>query len=94
MLAVASSGIASLLLPAGRTGHSRFKFPLDMTDDSLCSIKKNTHAGTLRDVMDVPDKVFEGKSVVLGGDFCKMLPMKKGGSKAEIIAASIAESHL
>ncbi|GJZ08098.1 DNA helicase [Tanacetum coccineum] len=49
---------------------------------------------TLRDIMDVPDKVFGGKSVVLGGDFRQTLPVKKGGSKAEIIAASIAESHL
>ncbi|GKB74509.1 DNA helicase [Tanacetum coccineum] len=44
--------------------------------------------------MDVLDKVFGGKSVVLGGDFRQTLPVKKGGSKAEIIAASIAESHL
>ncbi|GJY17791.1 DNA helicase [Tanacetum coccineum] len=34
VLAVASSGIASLLLPAGRTAHSRFKIPLDLTDNT------------------------------------------------------------
>ncbi|GJS88090.1 DNA helicase [Tanacetum coccineum] len=34
VIAVASSGIASLLLPAGRTAHSRFKLPLDPTDTS------------------------------------------------------------
>ncbi|GJW46157.1 hypothetical protein Tco_0077803 [Tanacetum coccineum] len=49
---------------------------------------------TLKDIMDVPDKVFGGKSVVLGGDFSQTLPVKKGGSKAEIITASIAQSHL
>ncbi|XP_076882480.1 uncharacterized protein LOC143530957 [Bidens hawaiensis] len=43
VLAVAASGIASLLLPSGRTAHSRFKIPLDMTDDSTCDIKK-THS--------------------------------------------------
>ncbi|PIA29552.1 hypothetical protein AQUCO_05900055v1 [Aquilegia coerulea] len=32
VLAVASSGIASLLLPGGRTAHSRFKIPLEKTD--------------------------------------------------------------
>ncbi|GJZ46101.1 DNA helicase [Tanacetum coccineum] len=32
VLAIASSGIASLLLPARRTAHSRFKIPLDLTD--------------------------------------------------------------
>jgi hypothetical protein len=46
-LAVASSGIASLLLPGGRTWHSRFKIPLDITQTSMCSIKKNTHLAEL-----------------------------------------------
>jgi hypothetical protein len=46
-LAVASSGIASLLLPGGRTPHSRFKFPLDIHENSMCSIKKNTHLAEL-----------------------------------------------
>ncbi|KAJ9557468.1 hypothetical protein OSB04_012082 [Centaurea solstitialis] len=40
VLAVASSGIASLLLPSGRTAHSRFKIPLDITNESACHIKK------------------------------------------------------
>lgn len=39
-LAVASSGIASLLLPGGRTPHSRFRMPLDIHEQSVCSIKK------------------------------------------------------
>ncbi|XP_071728407.1 uncharacterized protein [Rutidosis leptorrhynchoides] len=40
VLAVASSGIASLLLPSGQTAHSRFKIPIDLTDESMCNIKK------------------------------------------------------
>ncbi|RYR77566.1 uncharacterized protein [Arachis hypogaea] len=39
VLNVASSGIASLLLPNGRTAHSRFKIPLNITEDSICNIK-------------------------------------------------------
>ncbi|XP_015934884.1 uncharacterized protein LOC107460965 [Arachis duranensis] len=39
VLKVASSGIASLLLPNGRTAHSRFKIPLNITEDSVCNIK-------------------------------------------------------
>ncbi|CAH9098981.1 unnamed protein product [Cuscuta epithymum] len=39
VLNVASSGIASLLLPGGRTAHSRFAIPLDATEDSTCHIK-------------------------------------------------------
>ena len=33
-LSVASSGIAAILLPGGRTAHSRFKIPLDITNVS------------------------------------------------------------
>ncbi|XP_016168222.1 ATP-dependent DNA helicase PIF2-like [Arachis ipaensis] len=39
VLNIASSGIASLLLPNGRMAHSRFKIPLNITEDSLCNIK-------------------------------------------------------
>ncbi|GKA39506.1 DNA helicase [Tanacetum coccineum] len=47
VLAVASSGIASLLLPSGRNAHSKFKLPLELTEESLCIITKNTHLGKL-----------------------------------------------
>ncbi|GKC08323.1 DNA helicase, partial [Tanacetum coccineum] len=43
VLAVASSGIASLLLPTCRTTHSRFKLPLELTDESLCHAKKKSN---------------------------------------------------
>lgn len=42
VLVVASSGIASLLLPGGRTAHSRFKIPIKIDDCSICEIKKGT----------------------------------------------------
>jgi hypothetical protein len=45
VLVVVSSGIASLLLPSGRTAHSRFKVPLDLTDESVCNIKKQPPGG-------------------------------------------------
>ncbi|PWA83023.1 hypothetical protein CTI12_AA173420 [Artemisia annua] len=121
VLAIASSGIASLLLPSGRTAHSRFKLPLELTDESLCEVKKNTLIGnllaethliiwdeapmndrrcfealdiTLRDILDSPDVLFGGKTIVLGGDFRQTLLVKKGALKMEIIASSIARSHL
>ena len=47
VLNVASSGIASLLLPGGRTAHSRFKIPLNLNEDSLCFIKPNSDLSNL-----------------------------------------------
>ncbi|KAK9073669.1 hypothetical protein SSX86_006263 [Deinandra increscens subsp. villosa] len=44
VLAVAASGIAGLLLPCGRTAHSRFKIPINLKEESLCSITKNSQA--------------------------------------------------
>ncbi|GMF16157.1 unnamed protein product [Phytophthora fragariaefolia] len=42
-IAVASSGIASLLLMGGRTAHSTFKIPLKLTNKSICAIYKHSH---------------------------------------------------
>ncbi len=38
VLTVASSGIAALLIPGGRTAHSRFCIPLNVDEFSTCSI--------------------------------------------------------
>ncbi|SGY95765.1 BQ5605_C036g11514 [Microbotryum silenes-dioicae] len=48
-LAVASSGIAALLLPKGSTAHSRFKIPIDMFDDSTCNLPKQGQLAELWD---------------------------------------------
>lgn len=42
VIPVASSGIAALLLPGGRTAHSRFNIPLKLFDDSVCDITCGT----------------------------------------------------
>ncbi|XP_076898142.1 uncharacterized protein LOC143551635 [Bidens hawaiensis] len=42
VLNVAYSGIASLLLEGGRTTHSRFLIPINLTEDSQCPVKGNT----------------------------------------------------
>ena len=41
-LAVASSGIATLLLPSGRIAHSRFHILINVNDDSTYDIKQRT----------------------------------------------------
>ena len=47
VLCVASSGIAALLLPGGRTSHSRFKIPLEIDSNSRCSVKSNSDLANL-----------------------------------------------
>ncbi|XP_029148390.1 uncharacterized protein [Arachis hypogaea] len=42
VLTVASSGIASLLLPGGRTAHSRFAIPLNLDEFSTCNIRQGS----------------------------------------------------
>ena len=50
VLCVASSGIAALLLPGGRTSHSMLKIPIEgLGPESYCSIdKEDTRAELLR----------------------------------------------
>ncbi|XP_019196006.1 PREDICTED: uncharacterized protein LOC109189834 [Ipomoea nil] len=43
VLNVASSCIASLLLPGGRTAHSRFAMPIAVNEDSTCNISQSSH---------------------------------------------------
>ena len=52
VLCIASSGIAALLLPGGRTAHSMFKIPIDnLSSESFCSIqKKSMRADLMRAV--------------------------------------------
>ncbi|KAL7111555.1 hypothetical protein ACP275_05G096100 [Erythranthe tilingii] len=44
---VASSGIASLLLPGGRTAHSRFGLPIIVHESSTCNIKQQSSQAEL-----------------------------------------------
>src|SRR3954468_18311891 len=53
VLPVASSGIASLLLPGGRTAHSRFKIPVPTLETSICNIEKKDHLAELLKMTDL-----------------------------------------
>ena len=59
-LAVASSGITSILLDGGRTAHLRFKIPFDILNDSICDIKSQTVLAELiwQTVLIVWDEAF------------------------------------
>jgi hypothetical protein len=47
VIAVASFGIAALLLPGGRTTHSRFQIPINITDSSTCRFKQGSQLSKL-----------------------------------------------
>src|ERR1051325_4363791 len=53
VLNVASSGIASLLLPGGRTAHSRFKIPVSAIENSICKIDKKEELAALLKLTDL-----------------------------------------
>lgn len=42
VLTVASSGIAALLIPGGRTAHSRFSIPIHVDENSTCNITQGS----------------------------------------------------
>ena len=47
ILSVASSGIAALLLPVGKTAHLMFKIPINVTDTSYCFLSKHSELAEL-----------------------------------------------
>jgi hypothetical protein len=54
---------------------------------------------TLRDLMqlddaEATDKIFGGKTVVLGGDFRLILPVVSKGGREDIVSVSLPRSHL
>ncbi|XP_072060311.1 uncharacterized protein [Arachis hypogaea] len=96
VLNVASSGIAALLLPNGRTAHSRFKIPLSINEDSHCFEALDK---CFKDIMRNesyfnPGLPFVGKVVVLGGDFRQILPIIPMGSRQDIVQALINSLYL
>jgi hypothetical protein len=54
VLCVASTGIAALLLPNGRTSHSQFKIPLKLNESSVSSVTKQ---GALARILRITDLI-------------------------------------
>ncbi|XP_026459723.1 uncharacterized protein LOC113360429 [Papaver somniferum] len=86
VLTVASSGIASLLLEGGRTAHSTFKIPIEITctgatliiwDEVPMQHKYCIEAVNrlLQDIHENKEDDFGGVTVVMGGDFRQTLPV-------------------
>jgi hypothetical protein len=119
-LAVASSGIAALLLNGGRTAHSMFSIPIECDHNSIWEVDKEGEKADLfrqaqliiwdeasmqhryayeaidRMLQDVrsDSRSFGGVTVLFAGDFRQCLPVVPGGSRAQIIAATLKCSPL
>jgi len=104
VLCVASSGIAALLLPGGRTAHSRFSIPLDIHEQSMCRIGKNTQLADLlgQTSLIIWDEVpmqhrycFEAVSRTLN-DICNTsdAPVVRRGNRATTVRASLQSSPI
>ncbi|CAN1819977.1 ATP-dependent DNA helicase PIF1 [Linum perenne] len=94
VLCVASSGIAALLMPGGRTAHSRFHIPIKLTKFCIEALDRS-----LRDILrdnnpNSPQQPYGGMTVIFGGDFRQILPVIKRGSRSEIVSASMKMSYL
>jgi ATP-dependent DNA helicase PIF1 len=46
-MAMTTSGVAASILPGGRTAHSRFKIPLNIEDNGICSFTKQSGTAKL-----------------------------------------------
>ncbi|KAF1893496.1 hypothetical protein Lal_00001977 [Lupinus albus] len=109
VLTVASSGIASLLLPGGRTTHSKFKIPVQSLENSIYNILQGSElAGLLKQTkliiwdealmshkffFEALDKSLGDITVFCGG-FKQILPVIPRGCRSNIVHATINLSYL
>ncbi|KAG5063305.1 hypothetical protein JHK85_004488 [Glycine max] len=98
---------ASLLLPGGRTAHSKFKIPVPIFEDSTCNI---IHGSQLAELLNQTNLIIwdeapmahkfcfealdQSKVIVFGGDFRQILSVIARGSRSNIINATINSSYL
>ncbi|XP_071579754.1 uncharacterized protein [Temnothorax nylanderi] len=105
-IAVASSGIAATLLSGGRTAHSTFKLPLNVSLDQSsaslivwdeCTMSHKSHIDavnrTLKDLR-TSEKVMGGVTFVFTGDFRQTLPVVPKGTRADIMKVCMKKSEI
>jgi len=101
VLCVASTGIAALLLPDGRTSHSQFKIPIALNENSTSSVPKNSKlAALLRSVdliiwdevpmqhkycFEVVHRLFVDLRSAMGDELFGGVPVVLGGDFAQIL---------
>ncbi|KAG6617010.1 helitron helicase-like protein [Phytophthora cinnamomi] len=91
-IAVASSGIASLLLMGGRTAHSTFKIPLKLNDKSTCAIYKQSRLKMLIERASLV--IWDEAPMTHRHAFEAILPVVVRGTPAETIGACLKSSTL
>ncbi|XP_025703768.2 uncharacterized protein [Arachis hypogaea] len=85
---VASSGIASLLLPGGKTAHSMFGIPIELNEDTICRIPKDSPKA---DLIRLAELIIWDEAPMTNK---LVLPVIPKASRAEIVMASINSSIL
>ncbi|XP_057249333.1 uncharacterized protein LOC130590793 [Beta vulgaris subsp. vulgaris] len=104
VLPVASSGIASLLLPRGRTAHSRFGIPLNVNENSTCAgIRPGSELAALliKTKLIIWDEAsmmhkycFEALDRSLRDIMRQILPVVLKGTRQDIVFATVNSSYL
>ncbi|AQK50086.1 hypothetical protein ZEAMMB73_Zm00001d049353 [Zea mays] len=72
------------------------KASLIIWDEASMAKRQSIEAldNNMRDIMGRPGLPFGGKTIVFGVDFRQVLPVKRKGSRAQIVAASLRSSYL
>ncbi|CAN7011781.1 unnamed protein product [Brassica oleracea var. botrytis] len=106
VIPVATAGIAALLLPGGRTAHSRLAALISKADLIIWDEAPMAHRHafetldrSFRDLLshespEASTQPFGGKTVLLGGDFRQILPVIPHGKRPDTVLASISKSYL
>ncbi|GJU94086.1 uncharacterized protein Tco_1318842 [Tanacetum coccineum] len=91
-LATASSGAAANNMTGGRTAHSRFKIPINLTTNSMCNIKKQS--GLAKLLCQAKLIIWDEASMAKRQAVEAVLPVVRRGTRAQIVDSSLRMSPL
>nr|GEW42352.1 hypothetical protein [Tanacetum cinerariifolium] len=82
----------------GHTAYSRFGIPINVNEDSFCSITAALDR-SLRDIIGytnpkAKEMPFGGKVIVFGGDFRQIIPVIQGRTRQDVVHASFNSSYI
>uniref|UniRef100_A0A1B0DLN1 ATP-dependent DNA helicase n=1 Tax=Phlebotomus papatasi TaxID=29031 RepID=A0A1B0DLN1_PHLPP len=99
-IVTAWTGISASLLPTGRTVHSTFKLPLNLTETATCNVRMNSADGQKLEEADIIlwDECSMAESraltavMVMGGDFRQILLVVQYGDRSHILEKCVLEN--